>query len=72
MPGGEIPTLINEGRMKEAEESIVWFREVFGEDLYLEIMRHPSEIPEMRRDVYDRQVVVNEKILELGKNTPSR
>jgi len=65
--GGEIPTLINEGRMKEAEESIVWFREVFGEDLYLEIMRHPSEIPEMRRDVYDRQVVVNEKILELGK-----
>ncbi len=65
--GGEIPALIDAGRVKDAEEAIVWFQSVFGEDFYLEVQRHPSEIPELRREVYDRQVVVNEVILELGK-----
>ncbi len=65
--GGEIPSLLAEGRMKEADESMAWFLKVFGEDFFLEIQRHPSEIPELRRDVYDQQVIVNRKILELGK-----
>ncbi len=65
--GGEIPTLLAEGRIKEAENAISWFRMVFKDDYYLEIQRHPSEIPELRREVYDRQVIVNAKILQLGK-----
>lgn len=65
--GGEIPSLLNEGRIKEAEEALKWYLEVFGEDFYLELQRHPSELPELRMEVYDRQVVVNEKILELAR-----
>lgn len=67
--GGEIPTLLADGRTKDAEEALNWYRMVFGEDFYLELQRHPSEIPELRREVYDRQVVVNGKILELARAT---
>lgn len=64
--GGEIPSLLNEGRVSEAEETIAWYKSVFGDDFYLELQRHPSELPELRRDVYDRQVQVNQQILELA------
>lgn len=65
--GGEIPSLLGDGRLREAEESIRWFQRVFGEDFYLEVQRHPSEIPELRREVYDRQILVNELILDMAR-----
>jgi len=37
-PEGEVPTLLLQGKIKEAEEAAGWHREVFGEDYYLEIM----------------------------------
>jgi len=65
--GGEIPTLLRNNHIKDAEDSILWYKKNFGEDYYLELMRHPSEIPELREDVYDNQVTVNELILPLAK-----
>ncbi len=65
--GGEIPTLIGEGKIREAESAIEWFKTVFHDDFYLELQRHPSEIPELREDVYDRQVKVNKEILRLAQ-----
>ncbi len=38
--GGEIPRLILEGRLPEAKEAALWYRQTF-EDFYLEIQRHP-------------------------------
>lgn len=64
--GGEIPQHIMAGHLHDAEETILWFKSVFGEDFYLELQRHPSEMPEMRANVYDNQVIVNEKIRELA------
>ena len=65
--GGEVPQHIMAGNMKEAEDTIQWFKSIFGEDFYLELQRHPSELPEMRQNVYENQVLVNAKILELAK-----
>ncbi len=65
--GGEIPSLIAAGRFKEAEEALSWFRRVFKDDFYLEIQRHPSEIHELRKEVYDRQVIVNQVMVDWGK-----
>jgi len=39
--GGEIPRLILNGRIQEAREAALWYRDTFGEDYYLEVMRHP-------------------------------
>ncbi len=44
--GGEIPRLIQEGRLEEAKQAALWYRQTFG-DFYLEIQRHP--IPELEQ-----------------------
>jgi DNA polymerase III subunit alpha len=64
--GGEIPTLIAEGKTKEAISTILWYKSVFKDDFYMEIQRHPSEIPEMRKEVFERQIVVNKEIQRLA------
>ena len=43
---GEVPHLILEGRLDEAKQAALWYRETFG-DFYLEIQRHP--IPELEQ-----------------------
>lgn len=65
--GGEIPAHIYEGRPEEAEEAVRWYKKIFREDFYLELMRHPSELPQLREEVYNKQVVVNEHLVRLAK-----
>jgi len=42
--GGEIPRLILGGRLDDARQAALWYKQTFG-DFYLEIQRHP--IPEL-------------------------
>jgi DNA polymerase-3 subunit alpha len=65
--GGEVPQHIMAGNLAEAEETIQWFKSVFGEDFYLELQRHPATSAEMRKNVYENQVLVNARLLELAK-----
>lgn len=37
---GDIPQAILTGNFKKAEELVVWFKKVFGEDFYLEMQNH--------------------------------
>ncbi len=65
--GGEIPQHIMNNNMKAAEEAILWYKNLFGEDYYLEIMRHPAEAQQQREGVYDWQVKVNKVLIPLAK-----
>jgi len=65
--GGEIPQKIMNSTIEEAEKSVLWFKELFGNDYYLEIQRHKSDDPEMNKKVYDDQVFVNSKIIDIAK-----
>ena len=40
---GEVPNLLLNVGEKQAEEALIWWKEQFGEDLYVEIMRHGQE-----------------------------
>jgi DNA polymerase-3 subunit alpha len=40
---GEIPQLILNVGEKQSEEALLWWKELFKEDLYIEIMRHGQE-----------------------------
>ncbi|NNK54936.1 MAG: DNA polymerase III subunit alpha [Flavobacteriaceae bacterium] len=40
---GEIPSKILNIGEKQAEQALIWWKEQFGEDLYMEIMRHGQE-----------------------------
>ena len=55
---GEIPAkILNVGEQK-AEEALIWWKEVFGVDFYLEIMRHGQE----------NEDIVNNVLLKFSKN----
>lgn len=70
--GGEVPQKIVNGDIRGAEETIMWFKSVFGDDYYLEIQRHKTDKPGGDREVYERQVEVNKVILELARKTNTK
>lgn len=65
--GGEVPRYIQEGNLKAAEESVLWFKRLFGDDYYLELQRHKSDKPNAPQDVYERQCEVNEELIKLAR-----
>ena len=67
---GEVAKAFDEGHPELAEQAALWYRNLFGDDFYLEIMLHKADYPEANddvRDLYERQRRVNEGILALGK-----
>ena len=69
---GEVPRAIIAGDMKAAEDAIAWHKRVFGDDFYLEVQEHKTEIPGQSQEVYERQVVANEGIFELAAKTGTK
>ena len=69
---GEVPRAIIAGDMKGAEEAIMWHKKIFGEDFYLEVQQHKTEIPGLSQEVYERQLVANEGIYELAAKTGTK
>ncbi len=65
--GGEVPQHIMKSNIEEAEKAIQWYKSVFGDDYYLELQRHNSELLELNANIYDNQVLVNKVILELAE-----
>lgn len=65
--GGEIPQKIMKNDIAGAEESVKWFKKLFGDDFYLELQRHKTDKPLGDREVYERQVEVNKVLLELAE-----
>ena len=63
---GEVPQKIMNGDMKGAEESIQWFKSLFGEDYYLEVQRHKTDKPGGDTEVYERQKEVNKILFDLA------
>ena len=64
--GGEIPQAVMHRSIEEAEKIILEYRRIFGEDFYLELMRHRTDDPGMNKLVFDDQVFVNRTLLKLG------
>ena len=65
--GGEIPSLIRKGDLKGAEETARWFKNLFGDDYYLEVQLHKTEVPGMSQEVYQMQQLVNKEIFSLSE-----
>ena len=65
--GGEIPKFINTGNLKEAEETALWYKNLFGEDYYLEVQLHVSQVPGMTQEVAQLQQQANEEIFKMSQ-----
>ena len=64
--GGELPQAIMHGDRAKAEAVVREFKEIFGEDYYLEMQLHRSGDPRRDSEVYENQKRVNAVILELA------
>ena len=66
---GEVPYYIRRGQMEKAEESVKWFKNLFGDDFYIELMRHEVKNPNQRanRETFVEQKQVEPKLIELAR-----
>lgn len=73
---GEVAQNILAGDMDAARKTIQWHKDIFGEDYYLEVMLHKSEVPDLPDNVaadmlrlYTEQKTVCEGIFSLAGET---
>jgi len=64
-PNGELSKLIYNDNMKGAEELALKYKELFGEDYYIEVMRH--KYFEKEKEQEKKEYMLSIKLYELGK-----
>ncbi len=66
---GEVPNKILKGDLAGAEEALLWYKSVFGEDYYLELQRHEVKDPNQRanRETFPLQQRANAQLIELAR-----
>ena len=65
--GGEVAQKIMAGEIEEAEKSVLWFKNLFGDDYYLEMQRHKTDKPNAATDTFEKQEQVNKVLIEFSK-----
>ena len=67
--GGEVPSHIINGERAQAEESVKWFKKVFGDNYYLELQRHEVKDPNQRanRETFPLQEKVNKVLVDFAE-----
>ncbi len=63
---GEISQNILAGDLDAARKAIKWHKNLFGEDYYLEVMLHKTEVPGLSLETYEEQSQANEEIFNLA------
>ena len=64
---GEVPRAIVAGDAAGADAAIQWHKKVFGDDYYLEVMLHKTEVPGMSLELYEKQKFYTEEIFRLAQ-----
>ena len=66
---GEVPSKILKGDLEGARQSAQWFKDVFGEDYYLELQRHEVKDPNVAaaRDVFPLQQISNAELIKIAR-----
>ena len=65
--GGEVPKKILNDQLEDAEEAVRWYKNLFGEDYYLELQRHKATVPRANHEAYPLQQRANAKLIEFAK-----
>jgi DNA polymerase III subunit alpha len=64
--GGQLPQAILNNDKDATKEFITYYKNLFGDDFYFELMRHKTGDPTVDNDIYNRQVIVNKELLKLA------
>lgn len=65
---GEVPSKILHDDLEGAEKSALWFKDVFGDDFYLELQRHEVKDPAIKanRGTFTLQQRANKALLDIA------
>ena len=66
---GELPRKILKGDIDGAEQTLLWYKSIFGDDYYIELMRHEVKDPTIRanRETFLQQQKANRVLIELAQ-----
>ena len=64
---GEVPRAIMAHDPDAVDRAIQWHKRVFGEDYYLEVMKHKTEVPGLSNELYEQQCYYTEEIFRLAQ-----
>lgn len=67
--GGEIHKKVESGNLVEAEEAVLWYKRVFGDDYYLELQRHKTDKPNANYTCFEKQNTQNLELIKLARKT---
>ncbi|MDE6311565.1 MAG: PHP domain-containing protein, partial [Muribaculaceae bacterium] len=65
--GGEIPRLLSGGMDEQADKSVAWWKETFGDDYYIELQRHKATVPRANHETYQQQKAIEPKLIALAR-----
>lgn len=64
--GGEIPRLLTAGDIEGAEKAVKWWKDLMGDDYYLELQRHVLP-PGADLDTYVRQKAIEPELIRIAR-----
>ena len=65
--GGEVPQFILNEDYEAAEKRMLWYKETFGDDYYVELQRHQTNKENSNRETYVEQCKVNDVLIPLAR-----
>ncbi|MDR3047333.1 MAG: DNA polymerase III subunit alpha, partial [Bacteroidales bacterium] len=63
---GELNRFIEKNNIAAAKESALWYKNLFGDDFYIEIQRHQTNKPGGAKDVFERQQEQNKALIDIA------
>lgn len=69
---GDIPYTLRHEDLESAKKVLLEYKEIFGDDFYLELQRHPSGDPKIDKEVYEDQVFVNQHLIKFAEETGTK
>ena len=65
--GGEVPRLLTAGSYYEAEKAVKWWKDLMGDDYYIELQRHPADVPRANHETFQLQKRIEPQLIELAR-----
>lgn len=62
-------TLTKDELLQKADDAVKWYKDLFGEDYYIELMRHKVTRPEVvaNRETYEEQMAIEPYLIDLAR-----
>lgn len=65
--GGAIPKLLIAGDIEAADRRVKWWKDLMGDDYYIELQRHKATVPRANHQTYELQKQIEPELIRLAK-----